>query len=88
MISPSDPIPMTSSRTKAPRSWSLRLARIDGIGIKAGFAKDDLPIRGVAILNPRALDLVLIATRLPAEVSDLAPLIIQRAERDAQKGVK
>ena len=41
------------------------------------------PVSGVAILMPeKDMDLVILAVRLPPELSALAPTIVQAVERD------
>ena len=44
--------------------------------------KTDTPIRGAAILTSKS-ELFLLAVRLPPDLTDLAPVIIQQVERDA-----
>jgi hypothetical protein len=55
----------------------------EGLGTKSRLLKNADPIRGVAILEGEAPDLVYVAARLPPDVTDLAPVIIQQVERDA-----
>ena len=43
------------------------------------------PIRGMAMLVGEEPDLVYLALRLSPGMDDLAPLIIQQAERDGEK---
>ena len=47
----------------------------DGLGIDGWVKKTALPISGVALLRSD-MDLVMVRTRLPAELRDLAPAII------------
>lgn len=66
-------------------------AQTEGLGTELGLTKGDLPIHGVAMLTPtpyEPLNLLLLSVRLPKELSDLAPIIIQQVEHDAQKGIK
>jgi hypothetical protein len=53
----------------------------DGLGTYAGLKKNTDPIRGVAMLVPPAYDLFLLAVRLPAELRELTPSIVQHLER-------
>ena len=52
-------------------------AQTDGLGTYSGLKKNAEPIRGVAILVPPALDLSLVAIRLPADLRDLTSAIMQ-----------
>lgn len=55
----------------------------DGLGTQQDVAKGADPIRGVAILNGRTLDLMLLSVRVPTELHGLADTIIQQVEREA-----
>lgn len=63
-------------------------AETDGVGTQSRLLKNADPIYGVAILVGGAPDLAYLAVRLPPEMMDLAPLIIQQVERDAAKADK
>jgi len=56
-------------------------AHTEGLGTLSWLKKNDSPIEGVAILVGRTPDLLLLAVRLPATLSGLAPAIIREAER-------
>lgn len=58
-------------------------AQADGLGTHFRLKKSDRPIRGVAILDGPTPDLLLLAVRLPAGTSGLAPVIMHQLERDA-----
>jgi hypothetical protein len=49
----------------------------DGLGTMSGLKANDDPIDGVAILEGKTPDLVVLRVRLPPEQRDLAPVIIQ-----------
>jgi hypothetical protein len=59
-------------------------AHTDGMGTQSRLQKNGDPIRGVAILVGPDTDLFSLAMRLPYETNDLAPIIIQQVERDAE----
>ncbi len=52
-------------------------AQADGLGTYSGLKKNADPIRGEAMLMPPALDLALVAVRLPADLRDLTSAIVQ-----------
>jgi len=58
-------------------------AETDGLGTDSYLLKNSSPICGVAILYGEELDLLFLSARLPAELVDLAPIIIRQVERDA-----
>jgi hypothetical protein len=58
-------------------------AQADGLGTHSWLKKNDSPIRGVAILDGSTPDLLLLAVRLPVDVSGLTPVIIHQPVRDA-----
>ena len=58
-------------------------AQTDGLGTQSRLQKNADPIRGVAILVGSTPDLVFLAARLPSDMNDLTPLIIQQTESDA-----
>jgi len=53
-----------------------------GLGTEGLLKMEDSVIQGVAILTGETPDLVFLAMRLPADMDDLAPVIIQQTERD------
>lgn len=57
----------------------------EGLGTWRGLRKNDTPIRGVAMLVGNTLDLLVLSVRLPHDTADLAPIITQQAEREADK---
>jgi hypothetical protein len=57
----------------------------DGLGTQSRLLKNADTIRGVAILVGDVPDLAYLAVRLPAEMDELAPSIIQQVEQDAQR---
>lgn len=59
-------------------------ANTEGLGTNSRLKKNASPIKGVAILIGDTPDLLLLTSRLPPELSDLAPAIIQHLERDAE----
>ena len=56
----------------------------EGLGTQSRLKSAD-PIRGMAMLVGEEPDLVYLALRLSPGMDDLAPLIIQQAERDGEK---
>jgi hypothetical protein len=58
-------------------------ANTAGLGTDSRLEKNANPIGGMAILLGETPDLAQLAVRLPADAADLAPIIIQQAERDA-----
>jgi hypothetical protein len=58
-------------------------ARADGLGTSSWLQKNDDPISGVAILMGETPDLLLLSARLPSNLVDLTPAIIQQVEREA-----
>jgi hypothetical protein len=58
-------------------------AETEGLGTQSRLLKNGDPICGVAMLVGQTPDLVHLSVRLPLDVTDLAPLIIQQVERDA-----
>jgi len=62
----------------------LTPANADGLGTHSRLLKDDVPIRGVAILEGQnEPSVILLSIRLPASMNDLADAIIKQAERAA-----
>lgn len=59
-------------------------AQTEGLGTVSRLEKNTDPVRGVAILTGSAPDLVFVAVRLPRELNDLLPSIIQRVERETR----
>jgi hypothetical protein len=55
----------------------------DGLGTTSRLKKNAGPISGVAILVGQTPDLVHLSVRLPSELRELSPAIIQNLERDA-----
>jgi len=60
-------------------------ANTDGLGTNSELKKDGAPISGVAILAGEGPNLIHLATRLPPNMLDLTPAIIQQVERDAPR---
>ena len=59
-------------------------AEREGLGTTTSWLlKNDRPISGVAMLIGGTPDLVQLSFRLPPDLADLAPVIIQQVERDA-----
>jgi hypothetical protein len=58
-------------------------AHRDALGTQSRLQKNGDPIRGVAILVGADTNLLFLATRLPSEMNDLTPTIIQEVERRA-----
>ena len=58
-------------------------AQTDGLGTTFWLLENDKPISGVAMLVGDPPDLVHLSVRLPPNLADLAPVIIQQVERDA-----
>jgi hypothetical protein len=52
-------------------------AQADGLGTYSGLKQNADPIRGEAMLMPPALDLAVVAVRLPADLRDLTSAIVQ-----------
>ena len=52
-------------------------AQSEGLGTYSGLKKNADPIQGEAMLVPPALDLALVAVRLPADLRDLTSAILQ-----------
>jgi hypothetical protein len=50
----------------------------EGLGTMSQLKANDDPIDGVAVLNPKTPDLLMLNARLPRELRDLAPVIIQQ----------
>jgi hypothetical protein len=63
-------------------------AQADGLGTYPGLKKNADPIRGEARLMPPALDLALLAVRLPANLRDLTAAIIQQFDCCADSRAK
>jgi hypothetical protein len=72
---------------KKPRFVALSISTAflltDGLGTHSRLQKNADLIGGVAILVGPEPSLVFLATRLPLDMNDLTPLIIQQTERDA-----
>jgi len=60
-------------------------AQTDGLGTHSALKKNDNPIEGVAILIEQAPDLLLLAVRLPPDLTGLSYAIIHQVERDAER---
>ena len=58
-------------------------AKNEGLGTSFWLPKNDTPISGVLMLIGKSPDLVQLSVRLPPNLADLAPVIIQQVERDA-----
>ena len=59
-------------------------ANTDGLGTRSRLLKNNMPIRGVAILDPGDDgSLTLVSIRLPAGLTDLTGVIVRQVERDA-----
>lgn len=58
-------------------------AHTDGLGTASRLQKNADPIRGAAILVEPETDLLSLSVRLPHEMDDLTPVIIQQAELEA-----
>jgi len=59
-------------------------ANTDGLGTRSRLLKNDMLIRGAAILDPGDDgSLTLVSIRLPANMSDVGDVVIKQAERDA-----
>lgn len=58
-------------------------AQMDGLGTRTRLLKNAEPISGVEILVGGTPDLLSLAVRLPPDLSDLAPTIIQQVELEA-----
>ena len=55
---------------------------MDGLGTSQSLVKGDLPIDGVAMIVGKEIPgMTLLAVRLPAELVDLAPVIVRLAEK-------
>jgi hypothetical protein len=59
----------------------------DGLGTESRLKKNATPISGVAILMGQTPDLLQLSVRLPQNLADLTPVIIQQTERDASRNV-
>ena len=55
----------------------------DGLGTESHLIKNSDPIYGVAMLTGKELSLTHLSVRLPSEMRDLVPVIIQQVERSA-----
>jgi len=55
----------------------------DGLGTRSRLLKNGDPISGVAILSGEELSLTHLSLRLPAEMNDLAAVIISKIEQDS-----
>ena len=53
----------------------------DGLGTKSRLQKNSIPISGVAILEGADTNLIQLSARLPLDLADLTPTIIQQVER-------
>lgn len=63
-------------------------AQADGLGTESRLLKNGMPISGVVVLigqQPGLLHVLHLSARLPAGLAALTPVIIQQAERDAQR---
>lgn len=58
-------------------------AQTDGFGTDSRLLKNADPIRGVAILIGETPDLLRLSVRVPPNLADLTPTIIQQLERDS-----
>ena len=56
--------------------------KTEGMGTQSRLLKNGDPIRGMTMLVGEVPDLVYLAARLPAEMDELVPVIVQQAERD------
>lgn len=59
-------------------------ANTGGLGTSWRLKKNAHPVSGVAVLIGDTPDLMLLAVRLPPELNDLAPPVINQLERDAE----
>jgi hypothetical protein len=59
-------------------------AETPGLGTESYLRKNGDAISGVAMLTGPELTLVQLAMRLPPELKDLAPIVVQQVERDAR----
>jgi hypothetical protein len=81
---PSGPYPTDSLTYKGNRVVEYRTpAHTEGLGTHSWLEKNAAPIDGVAILVGPTPDLLLLAVRLPPNLSDLTSAVIQQFERDA-----
>ena len=60
----------------------------EGLGTRSWLLKNTDPIRGVAMLVGETPDLMYLAVRLPPEMGELVPVVVQQAERDAAKSAE
>jgi hypothetical protein len=63
-------------------------ANTEGLGTTSYLIKNDTPIRGVAILTGEELSLIHLAVRLPQDLANLVPTIIQQVEFDTANSNK
>jgi hypothetical protein len=57
----------------------------EGLGTRSFLVEDANPIDGVALLTGEELSLTHLSARLPPEMSDLLPVIIQQVEQDSSQ---
>jgi hypothetical protein len=62
-------------------------AHSEGLGTLTWLRANNLPINGVEILLREESDLLSVAVRLPAEMNDLTPQIIQQFERENEQNL-
>jgi hypothetical protein len=63
-------------------------ANTEGLGTSSRLKKNAHPVSGAAILIGDSPDLMLLAVRLPPDLTDLASPIIQQLERDADPSIE
>lgn len=81
---PFGPYPNDKLTYKTPEVVEYQTpANADGLGTSGRLTKNADPISGVAILRGEAPDLLHLSVRLPANLSDLAPVIVRQIERDS-----
>jgi hypothetical protein len=80
---PSGPYPTDVLRYRSPEVVEYTTPpNTDGLGTKSWLLKNGTPITGVEILQTEEPNAVSLAVRLPADSTNLAPLIIQFAEQE------
>jgi hypothetical protein len=60
----------------------------EGLGTRSWLLKNGDPIHGLATLVGETPDLMYLAVRVPPEMGELVPVIVQQAERDAAKSAE
>jgi len=60
-------------------------AQASGLGTLSSLKENDSPIEGVAILVEKTPDVIQLSVRLPSNLTELTPVVIQQVEREASR---